>query len=513
MLTIVLLTTKLTQNSTSNMLKLSNFFNSVKAFPKTLNFSKTYIVLAVVFASGLVFSTLSILKIISPSIYSFLLPVAAFVIVSIKLIDLIFGSIIVYNLVISLFGFGGKSYPVKNGRFIIPAPENGKFNNFALVICAHNEKNVIQNTLEEMQKLDYPSDKLKIVVVCDNCKDDTANLARQVKSDKFETIILERSSTTQKGKPYAVKFAFDYLDDNNIEYQAISIADADNLYHPDFFLVMNAKVNSGSNVIQGYLGVKNPEDSHISASSMFAYASASRAFFVARQNLGMSTALGGTGFVLTKSILQKVPWNLTSLVEDFEYSVKCLLQDELVDFAYEAITYDEKPNDLTTSMTQRSRWMQGHWFVCFTNTIPLLKKIFTTGFRNKLSQIDYMIYLWSPGRIIMHSWLLLSFLFLLPFYLSSPDLRGLVWYDLFARFAYVFFPLLLNYIYAVKEGFRWSSLVSLFYYYFVYGFSYYPITIRAMMNWKKQSVWIKTEHSVVTKASSINIKGTESHAQ
>lgn len=48
----------------------------------------------------------------------------------------------------------------------------------ALIIPAHNEAKVIVRRIENCAALDYPEDKLEIVIVCDGCTDATAELAR-----------------------------------------------------------------------------------------------------------------------------------------------------------------------------------------------------------------------------------------------------------------------------------------------------------------------------------------------
>src|SRR5208283_4495614 len=46
----------------------------------------------------------------------------------------------------------------------------------SILIPAHNEGKVIANTIEAMLKLNYPKDKLKIVVINDGSKDNTKEI-------------------------------------------------------------------------------------------------------------------------------------------------------------------------------------------------------------------------------------------------------------------------------------------------------------------------------------------------
>lgn len=47
-----------------------------------------------------------------------------------------------------------------------------------LVIPAHNEAAVISDKIYNLGTLDYPENKLRIIIVCDGCTDDTAEIAR-----------------------------------------------------------------------------------------------------------------------------------------------------------------------------------------------------------------------------------------------------------------------------------------------------------------------------------------------
>ena len=50
---------------------------------------------------------------------------------------------------------------------------------YAILIAARNEKNVIGNLIDSINKQDYPKEKLTIFVVADNCTDNTAEIARE----------------------------------------------------------------------------------------------------------------------------------------------------------------------------------------------------------------------------------------------------------------------------------------------------------------------------------------------
>jgi cellulose synthase/poly-beta-1,6-N-acetylglucosamine synthase-like glycosyltransferase len=420
----------------------------------------------------------------------------------IVLVALLTGLFVIFNIVDFYFifhsiytfiiGLAGLKTPKKT---II---ENSNANNhsFVLIICAHNERAVISNSLQEMLKINYSKKLLKVLVICDNCTDDTADLARRVckQAPGFITV-LERFNNEKRGKPHAVKFALDYIDQHFSNFDAVSIADADNIYDVNYFKVMNDHINKGAEIIQGYLGVKNPDDSMTSRCGMYSYSATARVYFAARQNLGMSSTLGGTGFVVTRKALAEVGWDMFSLVEDFEFSTKAIIMGKKIDFAYDAITYDEKPTTMKVSLKQRTRWMQGHWDVAIRQWKSVLGAFFKKG-SNKADLFDYFLYLWSPLRMALYCYLFLSI--------------AITWYSTQVNFQYsnlIFVPwtlkfgvsianLLQDYIYATIEGVKWHKIWVYPYYYLVFGMAWIIASVNGF-NMRHSRVWVKTEHKIV----------------
>ncbi|HEX9062188.1 MAG TPA: glycosyltransferase family 2 protein, partial [Clostridia bacterium] len=79
-----------------------------------------------------------------------------------------------------------------------------------------------------------------------------------------------------------------------------------------------------------------------------------------RYYLGLSCAIGGTGFMVATDVLKKIGWDATSLTEDLEFTIKLVLTGMKVSWSHQAVVYDEKPLRMSQSWRQRKRWMQGH---------------------------------------------------------------------------------------------------------------------------------------------------------
>ncbi|MDB5083527.1 MAG: Beta-monoglucosyldiacylglycerol synthase, partial [Bacilli bacterium] len=257
----------------------------------------------------------------------------------------------------------------------------------------HNEAEVIEPLLENLKSLDYPRELFDVFVICDNCTDRTADIVRS-----HGLNAMERFDKDKRGKGFAIEWMLERLWELPRSYDAVVMFDADNLAGRNFLIEMNEKLMQGDRVIQAYLDTKNPYDSWVCASYAVTYWFMNRMWQLARYNMGMANALGGTGICIDTQLLKEVGWGATSLTEDLEYTVRCVERGIYPTWAHNAVVYDEKPLTLVASMRQRLRWMQGHFDCAQRFFWPLLKKAIRT--RN-LSQFDAALYLFQPVRLLM----------------------------------------------------------------------------------------------------------------
>lgn len=249
-----------------------------------------------------------------------------------------------YYLLISFFGIVRK----KDEQVAKPKKT------FALIVAAHNEEAVIQNMVQSLKRLNYPKELYDIFVIADNCSDRTAQRAREKGAVVYERVVPDK-----RGKGYALEWMFKIIFNMKKKYDAVAVFDADNLVDKDFLTHMNKKLLSGYKVVQGYVDSKNPKDTWITGSYSIAFWTTNRMFQLSRNNIGVSSQLAGTGFVIETEILKELGWGATCLTEDLEFSCKLVLNGYKVGWAHDARIYDEKPLSLKQSWNQRKRWMQG----------------------------------------------------------------------------------------------------------------------------------------------------------
>ena len=137
-----------------------------------------------------------------------------------------------------------------------------KQHKFAVLISARNESSVIANLLESIHAQHYPKELLDIIVVADNCTDNTADIARQ-----HGATVYERFNHNQVGKGYALDYAFSQIEKSvGIDhYEGYFVFDADNILDENFVAEMNNVFDEGYNVLTSYRNSKNYDSNWISA--------------------------------------------------------------------------------------------------------------------------------------------------------------------------------------------------------------------------------------------------------
>ena len=237
-----------------------------------------------------------------------------------------------------------------------PLIEN-KNHKFMAILPAHNEENVIGNLIESLKNQDYPKELLDIYVIADNCTDNTAKIAKEAGA-----IVLERKEDdpAKKTKGAALQWFLKQKIEEDADYDAFCVFDADNIVDKNFFKAMNKKLCQGEEVVQGYRDIKNPTDSWVSAGYAIFYWTMNRFYHLARYNLGLSPLINGTGFMVKFDVVKPTGWNTKTLTEDIEFSLKRIIAGKKLGWATDAIVYDEQPVGFRQSWSQRTRWSVGH---------------------------------------------------------------------------------------------------------------------------------------------------------
>jgi hypothetical protein len=243
----------------------------------------------------------------------------------------------------------------------------------AVVIPAHDEEGQISATVASVQAGRYSPTNLRIVVVADNCTDQTAATARAAGAE-----VWERSDPVRRGKGHALAWAFErLLKDDSIE--AVAVIDADCEISSNLLAALATRIQAGEDAVQAAYLVSNPEASANTALRWAGFALVNVVRPLGRDQLGLSSGLLGSGMAFSRELLLRSPWQAFSFAEDREQHMRWVLDGARVAFAGEAEVRSPSPGSDAGSRVQEARWDSGRARLALDMTPKLLARSLRTG--------------------------------------------------------------------------------------------------------------------------------------
>lgn len=228
---------------------------------------------------------------------------------------------------------------------------------YAAILCARNEEAVIGNLIESIHAQRYPPASWIFTSVLT-----TARTAPPQSRAPGARAVFERFDALHVGKGYALDFLFERLRATGAfaRYDGFFFFDADNLLHEDFIAEMNKSFAAGNRIVTGYRNSKNYGDNWISAGYSLWFLRDAQYMNSPRMQLGTSSVVGGTGFLVAREVIEKNGgWPFHLLTEDTEFTIDSVLSGEFIAYCGNAILYDEQPTAFRQSWRQRLRGPAG----------------------------------------------------------------------------------------------------------------------------------------------------------
>ncbi|WP_013323983.1 glycosyltransferase family 2 protein [Gloeothece verrucosa] len=288
---------------------------------------------------------------------------------------------------------------------LLPAPLIDKIETtpaakIGVLVPAHNEALVIATTLASL--INQVSSPESIVVIADNCTDETAAIAAQ-----FGVKVIERIEPEQRGKGYALDFGLRYLA----------------LNPPDVVVIIDADCQVTEGSIEQLVSMALKEQKPIQATYVMEKPAVSQpkdivsalAFIVKNQvrttglaGMGLPCLLAGTGMAFPWFVINKVQWASGNLVEDMQLGIDLALAGYAPRFCRSAKVIGILPQQQKAATTQRTRWEHGHVQTLLTQ-VPQLGmaalaqrrfELLALALEIGVPPLSLLVMLWGLGLII-----------------------------------------------------------------------------------------------------------------
>lgn len=222
-----------------------------------------------------------------------------------------------------------------------------------VLIPAHDEAALIERCVRSLDEQTYPRDLYRVVVVADNCTDDTAARAAAAGA-----AVLVRDEPEHPGKGQALRWATDRLLAADDAPDAVAVVDADSTAVPGFLASLAGPMTDGAQAAQGE-SILVPDASTASQLRAAAFFLVNRVRPAGRAMLGLPCSLAGNGMLLTRELLEVHPWGAFTATEDVEYAAQLRLAGIGVRFAGGAVVLSATAPNPAAAAQQQLRWERG----------------------------------------------------------------------------------------------------------------------------------------------------------
>jgi len=277
-----------------------------------------------------------------------------------------------YQFLLTLFGYINYLKSIKEKKKI----DESEFDLPActILIPAHNEEIVIGNTIEAMLRLNYPEDKLQIIVINDGSTDSTREIILSYSNiDSRVELYDVPKGEGGKGKSRALNLGI-----RQAKSEVIAIYDADNSPEKDAlrYLVANLVSDKRLGAVLGKFRTENKKKNLLTRFINIETLSFQSMLQAGRWQMHRVATLPGTNFVMWAWLIKKLNgWDEEALTEDSELSIRIYEEGYLIKFIPYAMTFEQEPEKWKVFIKQRTRWVRGNFYVVgkFFKEIPKFK--------------------------------------------------------------------------------------------------------------------------------------------
>ncbi len=249
-------------------------------------------------------------------------------------------------------------------KVAVPAVPAVPRQRLAVLMPAHDEALLIAATVNAVRPQLQATDRL--IVIADNCSDETALLARSAGAE-----VIERTDLVRRGKGYALDFGIRHLEADPPELLVILDADC-HLGDAALERLAACSARTGRPAQALYVMHAAPNAGRMQKIAAFAWVVKNEVRAGGLHALGLPCQLMGTGMAFPWSTIRGAELASGHIVEDLKLGLDLARAGQPTQFCPEAIVSSTFPESAEGARTQRARWEHGHLSVILSETPRLL---------------------------------------------------------------------------------------------------------------------------------------------
>lgn len=365
----------------------------------------------------------------------------------------------------------------------------------SILLPAHNEEVVIERTLEALLALQYPMDRLEIVVINDASTDATGDLVAAVSARAPQVRLLNvPREIGGRGKAAALNHGLAH-----VRYDFVAVYDADNIPEPQSlaYLVRQLRRHSECAAVIGKFRTVNRRANLLTRFINIEGITFQWIVQAGRWMLLRFCSLPGTNYVIRREALERAGgWDEAALTEDAELTLRLYEAGWIVKFVPYAVTWEQEPENLRTWLRQRNRWVRGYNYL-FRKFARLLPRMRPRALAFELLYSLSIYYVFFAAILISNLLFVLGWLGLILIPVPGPYRE--VW-----LLAFLLYTLELILALSLEEGEdSVANILLSVVMYFTYSQLWIPVVLKGFYDdfiARKEMRWAKTERFKVSEA-------------
>ncbi len=283
-----------------------------------------------------------------------------------------------------------------------PIEKNYNYTPFvSIMIPAHNEADVIEDTVINISQIDYPY--YEIIVIDDRSSDNTAEILEQICAKYKNLKYFSRTKDAFPGKSAVLNDALKLA-----KGDAILVFDADARVKPDFLKELVPSLEPKQvGAVQARKVIINREENFLTRCQDNEMAVDTH-FQVGRDSVKGAVELRGNGELIKREALEDVGgWNIYTITDDLDLSTRMQIKGWDVRFCPEVCVYEEGVTSYIPLLRQRRRWIEGS----IRRYLEHFYDVLTSGDMSLRVSLDMTAYItefilpvWMVSEIIIQSY-------------------------------------------------------------------------------------------------------------
>ncbi|MEM3055216.1 MAG: glycosyltransferase family 2 protein [Candidatus Bathyarchaeia archaeon] len=231
----------------------------------------------------------------------------------------------------------------------------------SILVPVKDEEKVVDRLLKALLRLDYPSEKMEIIIVEGNSTDNTVGICQEY-ARRYPSQVRLLHKSVSNGKPFALNYAL-----KNARGEIVAVFDADNVPEPDALKKAVSYFNDPSvAAVQGMLCNINANENMLTKFVSYEETAWCEAYLRGKDLLGLFVHLKGSCQFIRRDVLAKLNgFDEGTLSEDMELSVRLAEKGYGIRYASDVRSWQEAPSNLRQLFKQRTRWYRGTMQVAF----------------------------------------------------------------------------------------------------------------------------------------------------